>query len=138
MKWPWNKKISSPQTPLVLIIDDEEDVCSMLQMALSDKQIAAAVAHDGEQGLAMLKAQPPALLLLDIKMPKMNGYQLLAALQQSEATAKIPVFVISSMTSGSDKTDAEWAESLNVVRVISKPFDPLQVAEDVATQLAKA
>ena len=118
--------------PLIAIIDDEEDLCEMLRLTLEPRGFGVAMAHDGEAGLELIRARRPDLVVLDIKMPRVTGYQVLAQMQQSEELSRIPVFVVTSLTEGEEPTDAEWALKLNVQQFLSKPFDSMQLADLVA------
>ena len=125
--------------PLIAVIEDEEDLCKLIRLALEPHGYTVAVAHDGLAGLELIRAQRPALIVLDIKMPNMNGYQMLARMQQDPELAGIPVVMLSSVTGEvSEKSDEEWAKSLKVCQYISKPCDPIQVVEAVNSQLARA
>ncbi|HOE95689.1 MAG TPA: response regulator [Candidatus Sumerlaeota bacterium] len=116
----------------VLLIDDERDLCTLLQMALEPRGYVVEAAHDGIEGWNRIEQSPPALVVLDIKMPKMNGYQLLARLQRDERTRDIPVVVFTSVTEGAPElTEAEWAERLEVGAFIAKPSDPERVVDAV-------
>lgn len=110
--------------PLVVIMDDEVDLCEVLRLTLERDGYNVAMAHDGASGLELVRRERPAAVLLDIKMPRMNGYQVLARLQQDQELGCMPVVIITSMTVESDRTDEEWARRLDVARVISKPFEP--------------
>jgi CheY-like chemotaxis protein len=96
------------------------------------------MAYDGRSGLELIRERRPALVLLDIRMPIMNGYQLLALLQQDPKFARIPVFVLTSMDSERQFSDEEWASRLGIARYISKPFDPEAVAVLVDQELSDA
>lgn len=125
-----------PPAPVqVAVIDDEEDICQCLRMALEQYQISSAEAHTGREGLELIRARKPQLILLDMKMPDKNGYQLLAELQRDAELNAIPVFVMTSLDEKSSKSDEEWARSLGVPRFFSKPFKPDQVALAAAQQL---
>ena len=112
------------RSPLILIIDDEPDLCELLRLALQPHGYAVAVAYDGLAGLDRAAALRPALIILDIQMPRMNGYQVLARMQQDPALAATPVIVITSLTGEGEMTDEEWTRRLSVKRLISKPFGP--------------
>ncbi len=125
--------------PLVVVVDDEEDICEMIAVGLRAAGYEVAVAHDGEEGLELIRSRRPALLVLDIKMPRMNGYEVLTHLQQDPALASLPVFVITSLTSDdipgetASMSDEEWARRLGVRRFFSKPF-PAETIADAARE----
>lgn len=126
------KKQSLPaEKPLIIVMDDEEDICRLVMYTLNAHGYEVRTAHDGEVGLELIRAERPAMIVLDIKMPRMNGYQVLAQLQQDPALAAIPVVVMTSLTDDSDRTDEAWAEHLGVRQFVTKPMDP-----DVIVQAA--
>ena len=118
--------------PLVAVVDDEPDLCALLRAALENRGYAVATAFDGEAGLALIRQRRPSLIVLDIKMPKINGYQVLAQIQQDAELARIPVFVITSLDEEKEFSEEEWAKRLNVARFVAKPFDPETVAAAAA------
>jgi len=125
--------------PLVAVIEDEQDLCEMIRLALDPGGYAVQTASDGVAGLDLIRSQRPALVILDIMMPRMNGYEMLAKVHQDPELAKMPVIVLTSVTEdGTEKTDEEWAKSLGVSLFISKPCDPTKIAEAVDSLLKPA
>mgnify|MGYP006281441149 CR=1 FL=1 len=125
------------ERPSIALIDDEEDVCRVVRMALRARGIEVDVAHDGVSGLQMIRRHPPSLILLDIKMPGMNGYQVLAELQKDTRLSTIPVIVLTSLTEASEQSDAKWTERLGIRKLITKPFDPDELARQVQEVLGE-
>jgi CheY-like chemotaxis protein len=123
--------------PLIAVIDDEEDICRLLQLALRARGYRVEMAFDGETGLQLVRSRPPALILLDIKMPRMNGFEVLARLQADPRLASVPVVVMTSLTQDSDEDDDQWRERLSVAAYLTKPIDPDQVAELISRTLSK-
>ena len=135
----WKKKHPEQpprrEKPLIVVVDDEEDLCRLVQISLTPRGYDVETAHDGAAGLELIRLRQPALIVLDIKMPRMNGYQVLARLQQEPNLAKIPVIVMTSLTDSSDDTDEDWARRLGVRQFISKPVDPLVIVDAIESQL---
>ena len=122
--------------PLIVVIDDEPDICQLVELALKDRGISVRIAHDGLAGLELIEALRPDGIILDIKMPKLNGYQLLARMQQRPEIAHIPVAVMTSLSdSDGDVTPEQWAQKLGVVSFFNKPVDPIVMVEAVMRQL---
>jgi CheY-like chemotaxis protein len=133
----WNKQDKAPPAkPLVAIIDDEEDLCRVLSLALADAGYSAASAYDGLAGLDLIRQRRPAAILLDIKMPRMNGYEVLTRLQQDPALAAIPVVILTNLSQEGDFSDDSWARKLGVRHFLSKPFTPDKVTALIAELLA--
>lgn len=83
----------------VLVVDDDPDARQILSFALKRVQIPTQIAADGVEALKLLTADPPKLILLDLMMPRMNGFTLLSRLQSNAATRHIPVIVVSAVSS---------------------------------------
>ncbi len=125
------KTAPSTERPLVLIIDDEDDLCQLLRMALLPHGYHVDMAFDGQKGLDLIRARNPDLILLDIKMPRVNGYQVLAQLQQDPELNTIPVIVMTSLVSSTESADTNWTAKMGIAGMISKPFDPEDVVNRV-------
>ncbi|MEO5354539.1 MAG: diguanylate cyclase [Magnetococcus sp. XQGC-1] len=116
----------------ILIVDDERFNLNLLQELL-DPDYDIMVAKNGEQALKRANATPPpSLILLDIMMPDMDGYQVLEQLKSNAATREIPVIFITAM---SEATDEARGLALGAVDYITKPFSPTVVQARVRTQL---
>jgi CheY-like chemotaxis protein len=82
----------------VLIVEDDADMREVLGRSISALlEYETRTAEDGLEALALIGKQPPDLILLDMMMPKMSGFQVLHRLQRSPATRRIPVFVVSAL-----------------------------------------
>ena len=103
----------------VLIVDDERSHISALKDMLSEYTIYAAT--DGQDAIETVETNLPDIILLDILMPDMDGYDVISALKESEKTKDIPVIIISGLD---DKEAEEKALSLGAADYIFKPFHP--------------
>jgi len=106
--------------PRVLVIDDSEDVHRLLRVRLKNEELVLEVALDGPVGLAAAKDAPPALILLDLDMPGMHGFEVLRRLKEDAKTQSIPVIVLSGNCSSEDKVAAF---DLGAVDYVGKPFE---------------
>lgn len=79
----------------ILIVDDEEDIQKMLKVRLGQEDYIIVTANDGDQGVKMAEAELPDLILLDIMMPKMDGYSCLKEIRRLPKTKNIPVVMLS-------------------------------------------
>ncbi|HEY7874394.1 MAG TPA: response regulator [Actinomycetota bacterium] len=113
--------------PVVLVAEDDASVRLTLEFVLTDGGFEVVFAHDGEQALALAQSSLPSAILLDQVMPKMDGKEVLSALRKDDATAEIPVFVLTGMDRGSPE---DWPGA----HFVGKPFSP----GDLVTQLKKA
>lgn len=116
---------------MVYVIDDDKELCDSLKIALESRGFKVACAFDGETGKKLIEKKRPNLIVLDLKMPKMNGYELLTWIKVKSGIGLVPVIVLTSLTKGSRKSDEEWKQSLNVEDFITKPFQPLDLIKRV-------
>lgn len=116
----------------ILIVDDAPENLFVLSELLQPSYRVLA-ANSGERGLQVASSQPcPDLILLDVMMPGMNGYQVLEALQAEPLTANIPVIFLTALTSPREE---ERGLNLGAVDYITKPITPATVLARVRTQL---
>jgi len=115
----------------VLIIDDEAELREMLSIAFASQNYKIFTAKDGEEGLKLAASKKPDIIILDIKMPRLNGYEFLNQLRKTDKISAIPVVVLTSLTEETDKSDEEWARSLEVEDFASKPIEPFELLESV-------
>jgi len=104
----------------VLIIEDEPDQIEMLRMRLESKGFIALSAADGEEGLDKAFREKPDLILLDIIMPNMDGFQVLQCLKEDERTKNIPIAIL---TASSTKDVDSRCFDCGAAKVIKKPYD---------------
>lgn len=124
-------KRSEPQANL-LIVDDTPDNLRLLTQILGEHCYQVRVATSGERALASIKLAPPDLILLDIKMPGMDGFAVCQALKADSATRDIPVIFISALNDVSDKVHAF---AVGGVDYVTKPFQGEEVLARVETHL---
>ena len=128
---PTNQPSSLKTT--VLVIDDSPDSLTLLSGLLKDTYRVKVATH-GEVGLKVaLSAPPPDLILLDIMMPDVDGYEVCRQLKANPATQPIPVIFL---TAKSDAEDEQKGLALGAVDYITKPISPAILLARVATQLA--
>ena len=111
---------TAPERPLVLVVDDSLTVRRASQRLLERHGYAVALARDGFEALQQLAERRPAALLLDIEMPRMDGFELLAALRADAGLHSLPVVMITSRIAGRHR---ERAQQLGVLGYLGKPFD---------------
>lgn len=102
----------------ILVVEDDLDIRSILSQLLMFEGYDVEEAADGAEALALLRrGQPPALILLDLMMPVMDGWQLRAELQRDPALASIPVVIVSA-----DVRAEQEASRLRVAGLLKKPL----------------
>ena len=117
----------------ILIVDDTPENLSVLRKLLTDKGYQVRPALNGEVALKAVQNQPPDLILLDIMMPGMDGYEVCKILKSEQDTAAIPVIFISALTEVEGILKAFQAGGVDY---ITKPFRPEEVLARVQTHLA--
>ncbi len=117
----------------ILIVDDTPNNLRLLAQVLSERGYKVRVADDGPRALESVQANPPDLILLDIIMPGMDGYEVCRRLKAEAATRDIPVIFISALDATKDVITALTAGGVDH---ITKPFQPEEVLARVQTHLA--
>jgi putative two-component system response regulator len=121
------------KSKLVLIVEDEPDNREIIRTVVEDIMgHEAALAADGESALTAIGERVPDLILMDLMMPVLNGFETIHALKSQPATAAIPVIAISALSRARDQEQAFQAGADDY---ISKPFDLDLLAAKIAQQL---
>lgn len=118
--------------PNILIADDEKEIVKLLRIYLESEGVNVLEANDGQQALDILEKNDIDLAIVDIMMPKIDGYQVIKAIRAREKY--IPVIVISAKVTLSDRV---LGIDLGADDYITKPFEPLEVAAKVRAQLRR-
>jgi len=103
----------------ILVVDDEDDILHFLELVLGDKGYSVVTASNGHDALAAAQVDRPDLILLDIMMPKMDGWEVLKLLRVDEQTAGVPVAMLSARTEAQDRVQGLQE---GAVDYICKPF----------------
>jgi class 3 adenylate cyclase len=116
----------------VLVVDDSEEIRSLLQLFLTDAGYDVRLAEDGIEALASVAENPPDLVLLDIEMPNMDGFEACARLQADEKTRDIPIIFLTSLSS---LEHIARGFDLGAVDYVTKPFSEAELLARVKTHL---
>ncbi|HAG85500.1 MAG TPA: hypothetical protein DCL61_31230, partial [Cyanobacteria bacterium UBA12227] len=116
----------------ILLVEDDERITDALAEDLTDQHYAIDVAHDGEAGWELASALTYDLILLDIMMPEMDGYEVCTKLKASSKTKDVPVIFVSALHEVFDKVKAFASGGVDY---ITKPFQADEVIARVETQL---
>ena len=119
--------------PRILVVDDEADLLTVLKIGLETEGYDVLTASDGEQGLALARQFMPDLMVLDLMLPRMDGYKVCRALKFDDRYKKIPIFILSAR---SGETDRRLALELGADEFHSKPYDMRELVARVRTRLA--
>ena len=116
----------------ILVVEDEPDVRRMVQLVLERAGHTVRLAGDGEAALADIAAHRPDVVLLDVSMPVLSGFEVLDRLKADPATASLPVVML---TARSDYDSVARAWKGGVDNYVTKPFDPGELAQVIAEVL---
>lgn len=115
----------------ILIAEDDKDIASLLKLYLESSSYKVLVAHDGEAAYELFKTKKVDLAVLDVMMPKMNGYDLTKKIR-SEST--VPILILSAKNSDVDKIEGL---AIGADDYITKPFNSLEVVARVQSNLRR-
>jgi two-component system, OmpR family, alkaline phosphatase synthesis response regulator PhoP len=119
----------SDSNMVILLADDEPHVTFMLSMKLSRSNTTVLVANDGEEALTLAMKHKPDLIITDYQMPRMSGLELAMKLGQSEATAEIPIIMLTAR--GHRVAPSDLVQT-NIRQLMSKPFSAKELLAVVA------
>ncbi len=119
----------------ILLVEDEEIMIDLLQRNLAKEGYEVFIARDGEEGLRIMKEAMPDIVLLDVVMPKMNGFEVMEEMAKDKILAKIPVIIISN---SGQPVELDRVQKLGAKDwLIKTEFDPQGVVDKVEKQIAK-
>lgn len=119
----------------VMAVDDDHVILGLLQVNLDMEGHEMVAAVDGREALDKVQEDRPDLILLDVMMPNVDGWQVAEQLKRDEATAGIPVVVLSARAM---EADVQRGTELGVDSYVTKPFDPIDLMGLVNRLLASA
>ena len=109
----------------VVSVEDDSQIAELMCLVLSHAEIEVFTAHDGPEGLALIRSAKPDLVILDVMMPEMNGWAVFDTIRADEDLKTTPVIMVSVMPETS-KRKREFAQSA-IDCYFTKPFDPAEV-----------
>ncbi len=121
-------------TKKIFIVEDELDFLTTLKERLEFEGFVVVTAVDGEKALERIPEEKPDLILLDIMLPAMNGYQVCRRLKSNPETETIPVVVVTAKSQESDKF---WAKETGADDYLTKPFEMEELLQKVQDNLQK-
>ena len=114
----------------ILIVDDEDDILHFLELVLREKGYEVATASGGHEALTKAQVDRPDLVLLDIMMPQMDGWEVLKLLRVDDETANIPVAMLSARTEAKDRVQGLQEGAIDY---ICKPFSLAELLAKIET-----
>jgi two-component system OmpR family response regulator len=119
----------------VLLVDDDPDIRAMLVFAFADYGFSVREAGDGQQALTVLQEHAPDIMILDLMMPGLDGFGLLAAMRERNVAPETRVLILSCKV---DERDLTRGYELGADDYVTKPFDPDSLVRKVEAMLAAA
>jgi len=120
------------KTSVILIVDDNRENLELLEAYLEDIDCKTIAAYDGPEALEIIKKDKPDLILLDIMMPKMSGFEVCRRVKNDTATAHIPIIMVTALN---DFGDMQRAVDCGTDDFVSKPVNKLEMLTRVKTML---
>ena len=121
--------------PRILIVDDEPDVIELVERTLKSDGFEVLAAYDGIAALDMASTEKPDLILLDLMMPMMSGYEVCEQLKSNPSTMHIPVICLSSAHTMDARNTSMRAGAATLV---TKPFLPAELTAQIRRHLPKS
>jgi two-component system cell cycle response regulator DivK len=118
----------------ILIVEDHPLHMKLMEMALRDKHYTLLKATDGEAAVDMATSQRPDLILMDIRLPKMNGFQVTKKLRENPALSDTPIIALTAHAMSGDR---ESVLKCGCDAYLSKPIDTRELVEMIAEKLLK-
>jgi DNA-binding response OmpR family regulator len=113
--------MSEREQPLVLAADDDEDILGLVSFRLERAGYTVILARDGEEAFELAVREQPDLAVLDVMMPKLDGFELTRRLRADEATSQMPIILL---TAKSQDADVQQGFAAGADDYIRKPFSP--------------
>jgi signal transduction histidine kinase/CheY-like chemotaxis protein len=118
-----------PRDKSILVVDDDANIRSLLQQEFTEAGYVVRLAENGRQALALIREEAPGLVILDVMMPEMNGFDVAAVLKNDPNTMDIPIIILSIVE------DKERGFRLGVDRYLTKPIDTASLFREVGALL---
>lgn len=112
--------------PTILIVDDSKTERELMGRAVSFAGMSAVFAEDGQEAVEKAKTIQPALILMDVVMPNLNGFNATRQLKNDAATKHIPIVLITTKSTDSDRF---WGKRQGADEHLCKPFDPNELVQ---------
>jgi len=126
--------VTDAPRPLVLVADDDEDILTLVCYRMEKAGYEVVRARDGEEALQLASELLPALAILDVMMPKADGYEVTRRLREQETTSRMPIILL---TARSQEADVQRGFEAGADDYIRKPFSPQELRARVQAILGR-
>ena len=132
-KYPINDAgVASVSNPKILVVDDNQTVLTIVSRSLRNKGYQVITATDGEEALQIARQEHPELMVLDVVMPKKNGFQVCRSLKRADETKDIKIILLTSRAQPSDRY---WGLKQGADDYMTKPFEEDELLDNVSSLL---
>ncbi len=118
----------------IVSVEDDPQIAELLEFVLQHEQISVYIAHDGKTGLEMIRAVRPNLILLDVMVPEINGWQIFDAVRADEALRHTPIIMVSVVSEQRDRKQSLAGSQID--SYFTKPFDIRRLRVEIERMLA--
>jgi two-component system alkaline phosphatase synthesis response regulator PhoP len=125
-------KVEQNKTPVVLVVDDNQENLELIQAYLEDIVCTTVPAYDGPEALEIIGRNKPDLILLDVMMPKMSGFEVCRRLKNNPKTSDIPIIMVTALN---EFGDMERGINSGTDDFVSKPVNKIELLTRVRTML---
>lgn len=105
----------------ILVVEDELEIADMLRLRLEESDFSVATAYDGAQAFEVIKEERPDLVILDLMLPKIDGYKVCGLLKMDTRFSHLPIIIFSARSQASD---IALGMEMGADAYVTKPFDP--------------
>lgn len=132
---PQSESQNQQERPVILVVDDEEEIRRVMRLTLTIAGYEVREAEDGLAALDSMQHHLPDLILLDLLMPGMDGFEVCESVRADSTMAKIPILILSART---DSRSKEKALSVGATKYLTKPISPPQLLDQIGGALEDA
>ncbi len=119
----------------IMVVDDEPYIARVIKFKLEQEGYTVIAANDGQSGLQKIKEEKPDMVLLDVMMPGLSGYEVCQKIKEDAELAGIPVVIL---TAKGQERDREQGLTMGASDYITKPFSPNRLLELVKSMIGEA
>jgi DNA-binding response OmpR family regulator len=123
------------ETKSILIVDDEPHIVNLVKLSLDKSRYKVSGAYSAREALRLIDNEIPDVIIVDIMMPGVNGYELCQALRENMKTKHVPIIILSAKGQMNDKLHAI---DVGADDYITKPFDPMELERRIKLNLGSA
>ena len=127
--------VEEPRVRSIMIVEDDEDIAESIRYNLEREAFRVRVAVTGEDALNLILDGPPSLVLLDLNLPQMSGFEICRRLRAESATANIPILMLTART---DETDKVLGLNMGADDYITKPFSMRELVARINAALRRS